>query len=80
MLVLPLIYTSSTMMIPDLMPRWIRAAARLNPVDWAVAAGRTGYAGEPLARAALPLALLVVFTVLCVGLATRSFRRYQRSL
>jgi ABC-2 type transport system permease protein len=80
LLVLPLIYTSSTMMVPDLMPPWIRAAARLNPVDWAVVTGRTGYAGGPLAAAAAPLALLAGFAVLCLALATRAFTRYQRSL
>jgi ABC-2 type transport system permease protein len=80
MLILPLIYTSSTMMAPQLMPAWIRAVSRFNPVDWAVSAARTGYAGRPLAGAALPLALEAVFTILCVALATRSFRRYQRSL
>ena len=80
LLVLPLIYTSSTMMVPALMPAWIRAVSRLNPVDWAVVAGRAGYGGGPLAAAALPLGLLAGFSVLCVALATRAFTRYQRSL
>lgn len=80
LLVLPLIYTSSTMMAADLMPRWIRAVSRLNPVDWAVVAGRAGYSGGALTAAAAPLALLALFAVACTAFATRSFARYRRSL
>jgi ABC-2 type transport system permease protein len=75
---LPLASLSSMIMASALMPGWIRAVARFNPVDWAVVAARAGFEGrwERLPGALAPLAgsaLLAAF------LATRSFNRYLRS-
>jgi ABC-2 type transport system permease protein len=78
---LPLAFTSATFMREDLMPGWMQAVANLNPVNWAVEAGREaatgamdpGYIG---ARAGLLTALLVA----AVGFATHAFRAYQRSV
>jgi len=79
-LLLPLVYLSSMLMASGLMPGWIAAASRFNPVDWAVRAARAGFEGRGLQAVAAPMALLAVFTVVMVGLATLTFRRYRRSL
>lgn len=78
---LPLLFLSSVFMAQALMPRWMQDAARFNPVNWAVEAGRAALAahadwGLVLGR----VGLLVVFTVVCTWLATRAFRVYQRSI
>ncbi len=77
---LPLLFTSSMLMSHSLMPAWIRAIARLNPVNWAVTAARDGFEAQRLGEMARDLGLLVLFTLLCATLATRAFRRYQASL
>jgi ABC-2 type transport system permease protein len=76
---LPMIYLSSMLMSAGLMPAWIAAAARFNPVNWAVRAGRAGFEGKGLAAELPPLVLLWAFATVCVGLATLAFRRYRRA-
>jgi len=78
--VLPATFLSSMMMSAGLMPGWIRAAARWNPVDWAVMAARDGFEGRADAGLALRLGLLAAFAALCAALATRAFARYRRAL
>jgi ABC-2 type transport system permease protein len=78
---LPLSFLSSTFMQPNLMPAWIRAIGRFNPVNWAAAASRSAAGahadwGLIAGRAGLLAALLLVSAVL----ATRAFGAYQRSL
>jgi ABC-2 type transport system permease protein len=80
-LLLPLTFLSSAFMARDLMPGWIRVAAGLNPVNWAVEASRTALDHDPhwgtvgrLGGGLLALAALMVW------LSTRSFRGYQRSI
>lgn len=79
-ILLPSIFLSSMMMSQGLMPGWIRAAARFNPVNWAVTAARDAYEGRSGGELAVSLALLTGFTLLCGAAATRSFRRYQDSM
>lgn len=79
-LLLPMIYISSTLMNPGLMPDWMRTTARFNPVDWAVVIARTGFEGTALAPALRDVLLLAGFTLLCGAFAVRAFRRYRRSL
>ena len=77
LLVGPMIFLSSIMMTPELMPGWIRVVARFNPVDWAVTAGRIGYEGGDAGVMAGRLAVLAVFALLAGWFATRAFERYR---
>jgi ABC-2 type transport system permease protein len=80
-LVLPLTFLSTALMRDDLLPGWMRTAADVNPVDWAIEAGRSATAASPdwgmvVTNTAMLLALLVV----SAALATRAFKAYQRSV
>jgi ABC-2 type transport system permease protein len=80
-LILPLTFLSSTFMQLNLAPGWIEAAARFNPVNWAVEAGREAVAASPDWTFVVERAgLLIVLAVLAVWLATRAFRSYERSV
>lgn len=80
-LVLPLSFLSSALMAPQVAPSWIRDAARFNPVDWAVASGRTALSADPDWSFALSrLGYLLALAVALAWLATRAFRSYQRSV
>ncbi len=78
---LPLTFLSSVFMARALMPGWMQSVATYNPVEWAVAAGRSGLAASPdwglvMSR----MGWLVVFTLICTWLATAAFRVYQKSI
>jgi ABC-2 type transport system permease protein len=80
-LVLPLTFLSTALMRADLLPGWMRTASDVNPVDWAIEAGRSATAASPdwgmvVTNTAMLLALLVV----SAALATRAFKAYQRSV
>jgi ABC-2 type transport system permease protein len=80
-LLLPLTFLSSAFMASDLMPGWMRAIAKGNPVDWAIRAGRDALSADPdwgsvLGRGGALLAL----AALMVWLSTRTFRAYQKSV
>ncbi len=78
---LPLTFLSAAFMPLNLAPDWIATVAKLNPVNWAVEAGRAAMTTSPDWSAILPrLAGLLVLTVLTTALATRTFSSYQRSL
>jgi ABC-2 type transport system permease protein len=78
---LPLTFLSSALMQRDLVPGWIRTVSRLNPVDWAVEAGRSAAMQDvDWGLVAGRLGLLVALTVLSAWAATRAFARYQASL
>jgi ABC-2 type transport system permease protein len=80
-LVLPLTFLSTALVNQDLMPGWMRTAADLNPVDWAIEAGRSATAASPdWGLIAGNTALLVGLLVVCGALATRAFRSYQASV
>lgn len=79
-LVLPLIFLSSVMMAPALMPGWVGRVARYNPVDWAAVASREAVSASPdwgvvLGRAGLLAALALGMGCLAAG----AYRAYQRS-
>jgi len=78
--VLPATFLSSMMMSPGLMPSWIRAAARFNPVNWAVVAARDGFEGLAGPGLFLRLGLLAAFAAACAALAVHAFERYRRAL
>jgi ABC-2 type transport system permease protein len=80
-IVLPLTFLSATFLQPNLMPKWMAHVADFNPVNWAVAAGRTATSSNPdwglvASRAGFLVALLAA----CLVFATRAFRSYQRSV
>ncbi|WP_405642153.1 ABC transporter permease [Streptomyces sp. NBC_00019] len=80
-LLLPLTFLSSAFMAPDRMPGWMRHIADVNPLDWAMVAGRSALSehpdwGDVLIRGGALLALAVA----AVWLSIRTFRSYQRSV
>ena len=78
---LPLMFFSSMLIDFDLIPGWMQAIARVNPVQWAVDAAREpALPNTDWRLVALSLALLAGFTVVTAAFATRSFRAYQRTL
>jgi ABC-2 type transport system permease protein len=80
-ILLPLTFLSSGIMASNLMPRWIRAVSRFNPVEWAVEAARAALSAHPNWGLVLPrFGLLLALAVITGWLATRAFRAYQRSV
>jgi ABC-2 type transport system permease protein len=80
LLVLPLTFLSAAFMPLALVPDWIAAIARWNPVNWAVEAGRASLLANPDWALILPrLGGLLAVAVACMALATLAFRSYQRS-
>jgi ABC-2 type transport system permease protein len=80
-LLLPLTFLSSAFMQQDLIPRWMQHIADVNPLNWAVEAGRSAVAADTdWGLVASRSGLLVAFLVACGVFATRAFRTYQRSV
>lgn len=81
MLTLPLTFLSTAFMPLALVPDWIAKVAAVNPVNWAVEAGRAGFSGTgDTGYIAVRLGALALLAVACMLLATRAFRSYQRSV
>jgi ABC-2 type transport system permease protein len=76
---LPLTFLSSMMIPHSLMPRWMRNLATLNPIDWAVTAGRAAFEGYPWQEVLAPLGILVLFVVLAWIFSIYSFALYHRA-
>jgi ABC-2 type transport system permease protein len=80
-LLLPLSFMSVIFMQKSLMPDWMQTVASVNPLNWAVEAGRDAVTASPdWASIAGRAGLLLAFLLLCNGFAIRAFRNYQRSL
>jgi ABC-2 type transport system permease protein len=81
LLLLPLTFLSSAFMPAALMPGWIQAIARTNPVDWALRAGRAAMA-TPADWSVVGLygGALVALAAATVALSVRTFRAYQKSV
>jgi ABC-2 type transport system permease protein len=78
---LPLVFLSSAFMDQKLAAGWIQATAKVNPIDWAVVAGRSALsAGTDWGLVLGRLGWLALVAALCGLIAVRSFRSYQRSL
>ncbi len=80
-IVLPLTFLSTTFLAANLIPSWMRTVSDVNPVNWAVVAGRTATSAHPdwgvvASRAGFLAALMVA----CLAFATNAFRSYQRSV
>jgi ABC-2 type transport system permease protein len=81
LVLLPLTFLSSALMQQSLMPDWIQTVSKLNPVNWAVEAGRSAAMQHiDWGLVASRIGLLVALVVLCATFATRAFGTYQRSL
>ena len=79
--VLPLSFLSAAFMQLDLIPGWMQQVAEFNPVNWAVEAGREAVSsGADWGFVAERVGLLLGLAVVCVWVATRAFRSYQRSV
>lgn len=81
LLLLPLTFLSSAFMAPGLMPGWISAVARANPVNWALQTCRSALSGA----AAWPTILsfggaLLALALALLWLSTWTFRSYQRAV
>jgi ABC-2 type transport system permease protein len=77
---LPLTFTSPVFMANTLMPGWMRAVARFNPVNWSVEAGRGALqANLPALTIFSRLCFLAAFAAFTAWIAIRAFRSYQRS-
>jgi ABC-2 type transport system permease protein len=80
-LLLPLTFLSTVFMAADLMPGWIRTAASLNPVDWAVRVARAAIGADPdWGLVASRGGWLLGLAVAAVLLSTLTFRSYQKSV
>jgi ABC-2 type transport system permease protein len=78
---LPLVFLSTAFMQPSLLPDWIGTVSDLNPVDWAIVAGREAVgASTDWASVAGNCGLLVGFAVVCLALATKAFGAYQKQV
>ena len=79
--VLPASFLSSGMMASNLLPGWIDAIARFNPVNWAVVASRSvTSSGTDWSVVGSRAGLLVALWVGCAALGSRAFRSYQRAI
>ena len=81
LVLLPLTFLSTALMEQDLVPGWIRSVAVVNPVNWAVEAGRSAAMQQTdWGLVASRIGLLAALALACAAFATRAFARYQRSL
>ncbi|AYY15677.1 ABC transporter permease [Actinobacteria bacterium YIM 96077] len=77
---LPLMFLSSALMAPELMPDWVGTAASFNPVNWAAVASREALLeGTDWEVIATRGGLLCAAALIMGWVATRAFRTYQRS-
>ena len=80
MLTLPLTFLSAGFMPLSLAPDWIQAAARFNPVNWAIEAGREALLDAPDSSLILPrVGGLALVAIVSVVVSTRAFRAYQHA-
>ena len=80
-IVLPLTFLSTTFLAANLIPTWMRSVSDVNPVNWAVVAGRTATSANPdWGVVASRVGFLAALLVVCLAFATNAFRSYQRSV
>jgi len=80
-LLLPLTFLSPVFMAENLMPAWMRAVSRFNPVNWSVEAARAALSTHADWTIVLTrIAYLAAFSIASGWVATRAFRAYQRSV
>lgn len=76
----PLLFLSTAFMAADLMPGWIRAIARFNPVNWAIDASRAAMAGVDWAVVLQNGLYLAGFVLLAGVLAMLALRSYRQAM
>jgi ABC transporter DrrB family efflux protein len=78
---LPLMFLSSILLATALMPGWISAISRFNPVNWGVEAARNAVVtGGHWGPTGAFLLYLLAATAVTSAFATWTFRAYQRSI
>ncbi|HTZ64683.1 MAG TPA: ABC transporter permease [Solirubrobacteraceae bacterium] len=78
---LPLTFLSAALMQRNLLPAWMRTAAKFNPVNWAVEGARSAAMQKiDWGLVATRIGLLALLALVCAFLAARAFASYQRSL
>lgn len=78
---LPLTFLSAALIQKSLMPSWMRVVADVNPVNWAIEAGRSAANSHTdWGLVGTRLGMLAILVMLCGTFATRAFRSYQRSI
>jgi ABC-2 type transport system permease protein len=78
---LPLMFLSSILVTAALMPGWIKAISRFNPVNWGVHAARNAVVvGGAWGTTGEFLLFLLAATAVTSMFATWCFRAYQRSI
>ncbi len=79
-ILMPLLFLSPVFMAKNVMPDWIRAVSRFNPVNWSVEAAREALSADAdWGFVLLRIGGLLAFAVVSGWLATGAFRTYQRS-
>jgi ABC-2 type transport system permease protein len=79
-ILMPLLFLSPVFMAKNVMPDWIRAVSRFNPVNWSVEAAREALsANTDWGFVLVRIGGLLAFAVVSGWLATGAFRTYQRS-
>jgi ABC-2 type transport system permease protein len=79
-ILMPLVFLSPVFMAKSVMPDWMRAVSRFNPVNWSVEAAREALsANTDWGFVLLRIGGLLAFAVVSGWLATGAFRTYQRS-
>ncbi|MDQ3656696.1 MAG: ABC transporter permease [Chloroflexota bacterium] len=76
----PLLFLSTAFMAADLMPGWIRAIARFNPVNWAIDASRAAMAGTGWTVIVQNGAYLIGFVLVAGVLAMMALRSYRQAI
>ncbi|HLX33166.1 MAG TPA: ABC transporter permease [Gaiellaceae bacterium] len=78
---LPLMFLSTILVTATLIPGWIKAITRINPVNWGVLASRTPVLyGNDWGTVGAHLGYLLAATAATALFATWCFRAYQRSI
>jgi ABC-2 type transport system permease protein len=81
LLLLPLTFLSSAFIAKSLLPPWMLALSRFNPVEWSVEANRAALMGHLNASFLLArLGLLIAFAACAILASLRTFRIYQRAI
>ncbi|WP_078394237.1 ABC transporter permease [Shouchella patagoniensis] len=76
---MPLLFLSSLFMPLDLVPYWVGAFAKANPVNWAIEGAREALTSDAnWIDIWICLGILASFTFLSILIAMQAFKNYQR--